>query len=303
MPNPATAEISRASLRIRLARLRSHFWRFQTLSLANRLFANTEQPFLLTRRLFGQLACVDVSRGNPQRLLYLEGERFLAERNLLRRFLRPGQRVVDVGANIGYYLLLFEKLIGPGGSVLCFEPEPENLTELERNVRVNRYANVRVFPAAVGAEDGETALRAGINGTVAEDGTGDFTVPLLRLDSALDDRVDFMKIDVEGYEGHVLAGARRILDRDRPALFVEIHPGFLAPPTTVDGLFAELRKTHDAIELWEIASPGGILGKIQARYLGRGARRIRDTESLLAECRAGRRQEPFWAVAPGSQPR
>jgi FkbM family methyltransferase len=283
-------------MRLLLGRLRAFLWRFHTLPLAERLFAGVAAPHVLERSLFGLRLRVDVARGNPQRLLYLEGERFMPEREVVRRLLRPGLRAVDVGANIGYYLLLIESAVGPGGAVACFEPEPENLRELRRNVAANRLENVRVFAAAVGSADGQVAMRVGINAAVAGETGGDFTVPLLRLDSALDGPVDFIKIDVEGYEGHVLAGARRLLREHRPVLLVEIHPGFLAPPSTVDGILAELSEIQTRIELLEIAPQRSFGEKVRARYLGRPVRRIPDREALLADCRAGRREEPFWAV-------
>jgi FkbM family methyltransferase len=283
-------------MRLLLGRLRTSLWRFHTLPLADRLFAGVASPHVLERSLFGLRLRVDVARGNPQRLLYLEGERFMPEREVVRRLLRPGMRAVDVGANVGYYLLLIESAVGPGGSVACFEPEPENLRELARNVEANRLENVRVFAVAVGAEDGRVSMRVGINAAVAGEAGGDFTVPLLRLDSALEGPVDFVKIDVEGYEGHVLAGARRLLREHRPTLLVEIHPGFLASPWTVDGILAELREVQPRIELLEISPQRSFGEKVRARYLGRPVRPVPDPEGLLADCRAGRREEPFWAV-------
>jgi FkbM family methyltransferase len=211
-------------------------------------------------------------------------------------------RAVDVGANIGYYLLLIESLVGPSGAIACFEPEPENLRELERNVAANAFGNVQVFAAAVGAGEGSVAMRIGINAAIAGSAgeEGDFVVPLVSLDSALSGPIDFLKIDVEGYEGEVLAGARRLLREHRPILFVEIHPGFLAPPHTVDGILAGLREIQPRIELLEISPQGSFGEKARARYLGRPVRRISDPETLLADCRAGRREEPFWAVCTPS---
>ncbi|HEV7517126.1 MAG TPA: FkbM family methyltransferase, partial [Thermoanaerobaculia bacterium] len=143
-----TAPAPAGSFQLRLARLRAAFWRFRTLELSHRLFADTSRPTLFERPFFGYRLLVDVSRSNAQRLLYLDGERFMAERFLLRRLLRPGFKAVDVGANIGYYLLFMARLIGERGSISCFEPEPENLAELTRNIRRNGLDNVRVFPLA-----------------------------------------------------------------------------------------------------------------------------------------------------------
>ncbi|HEX9945109.1 MAG TPA: FkbM family methyltransferase [Thermoanaerobaculia bacterium] len=284
------------SLRLRLGRLRAFLWRFHTLPLAHRLFDGTAGPRVLKRPFCGFDLHVDVSRSNPQQLLYLEGERFVPERTLLRGLLRSGMRAVDVGANIGYYLLLLESAVGAGGSVACFEPEPENLRELERNIRANRLENVQVFAAAVGAEDSRISMRTGINAAVAGTGEGEFTAPLTRLDSALTSPVDFVKIDVEGYEGHVLEGARRILRDDQPALFVEIHPGFLSAPYTVDQILGLLAEHYASVRLFEISPQAGFLEKLKARYLRQAVRPVPDREALLASCRAGRREEPFWAV-------
>jgi len=104
-----------------------------------------------------------------------------------------------------------------------------NLIELNRNVAANRLDNVEVIAKAVGDEDGIASLHSGLNSGIALDGEGDFTTPICCLDTALTSPVDFIKIDVEGYEGHVLHGAQRTLRRYHPTLFVEIHPALIAP--------------------------------------------------------------------------
>jgi FkbM family methyltransferase len=266
------------------------------LALAHRLFDATASPYVLKRPFCGFELLLDVSRSNAQRLLFLEGERFVGERRLLRSLLRPGLRMADVGANIGYYLLLAEGAVGPSGTIACFEPEPDNVAELRRNIAANRLQNVQVFPVAVGDTEGTVSLRSGINSGVAADGSGDLTVSMCRLDDALASPVDFVKIDVEGFEGQVLAGARRLLRDDRPVLFVEIHPGFLAAPYTVDGILGLLAEHYPKVQLFEIAPQVGLLAKLKARYLGMGIRQVPDRESLLADCLGGRREEPFWAV-------
>ncbi len=282
--------------RLAWARARAFAWRFHTLQLAERLFTPLSGPAVARRRFCGYQLHLDVSRSSAQRLLLLEGERFVGERRLVRSLLAPGMRVADVGANIGYYLLLIESVVGPSGHVTCFEPEPRNLCELRRNVRANGLANVEVVAAAAGDGDGTVALRAGINALVVEDGAGDHRVPLVRLDSALTGAVDFLKIDVEGYEGQVLAGARRILAEQRPTLWLEVHPELLAAPHTVDEIWQVLAAHYPAPELFEIAPEAGPWAKIAGRYLGRGVRRVPDPGGLLAACRDRCRTQPFWAV-------
>jgi FkbM family methyltransferase len=282
--------------RARLGRWFSCCFRFRTLALSERLFAGAVQPSVLRRPLFGYELHADVSRASVQRLLWLEGERFIDERGLVRGLLAPGMHAADVGANIGYYLLLIESAVGPAGRVTCFEPDAENLRELRRNLEANRLSNVEVVAAAVGARDGAVSLRAGLNAAVAAAHPGAPTVPLVRLDSALPARVDFLKIDVEGYEGQVLEGARRLLSTDRPNLFLEVHPGMLAPPHTVDGILGALAEHYPRPELFEIAPQAGLGAKVRGRYLGQAVRRIGDVAALLTACRGGQRSNPFWVV-------
>jgi FkbM family methyltransferase len=289
-----------APLRARIAQLRAFVWRFHTLPLAARMFADTGRPLILRRTFFGYPLHVEVSRSNLQRLLFLDGERYISERKLVRGLLAPGMRVADVGANIGYYLLLIESVVGAAGSVVCVEPEAANLRELRRNIAANGFTNVKVVAAAAGAEDGAVSLRSGINAAIVGAGAGDQEVQLVRLDSALAGPVDFLKIDVEGYEGQVLAGAQRVLAEHRPTLFLEVHPGMLAPPYTVGGILDLITGYYPAPQLFEIAPQTGLAAKLAVRYLGRQVRRLTDAAGLLAECQAGRRTEPFWMVCRGA---
>jgi hypothetical protein len=104
--------------------------RFSTLPRAQRLFHDIEPGTLLERGLFGHRFVCDVSRTGPQKLLYLIAERYVPEASLVRSFLAPGMNVVDVGANIGYYTLMFAQVVGPEGRIITIEPSPENLPEL-----------------------------------------------------------------------------------------------------------------------------------------------------------------------------
>jgi FkbM family methyltransferase len=296
-------EEQKIPLQARLGQLRAYLFRFRTLDLAGRLFGSAPHPLVLGRPFCGYRLLVDVSRSNAQRLLFLEGERFLAERFLLRRLLRPGMRVVDVGANIGYYLLFLARAVGSEGALCCLEPEPENLAELERNLRHNRIGNARILPFAAGSEDSEVSLHPGINGKVADDGSGSLTVPLRRLDSVLDGPVELIKIDVEGYEGHVLAGAERLLREHHPVLFIEVHPAFLAPPTSLDEIFDRLATHYAGVQAYTHSAPGRFLEKLVTRYwLGAGVARVKDLPGFLAACREGLWTEPFWVVCDTRKP-
>jgi len=290
----------RVPLRFRAARVLSAFWRFRTLPRARRIFRDITAPCLVARPFFGYRLCLDVSRSDAHRLLYLEGERFIAERRLLSRLVRPGMRVVDVGANIGYYMLMFERFVGPAGSIVCIEPSPPNVEELERNVSANGLSNVSVHRVAVGGEEGMTGLRDGINSGVTDGEDAAYEVPLRTLDSLLDEGVDFLKIDVEGYEAAVLQGAQQVLARDRPALFVEFHPHLVTRfGSSLEEVLDTIRPHYGQVACYELSPPGrgGALRTLAVRYLVRDpVERIGSLEALARECAEGRRRT-FWIVA------
>ena len=283
--------------------LRFAFWvhRFRGLPRAERAFSGVTAPCLLRRPLFGLRFAADVSRTPTHRLLYLEGERFIGERFLLSRLVPKGGTIVDVGANIGYYLLLFEKLAGPTGSVVAIEPSAENLPELKRNIAENGFRNVELHEVAVGASRGTVGFRSGINGGIAEATAAAYQVPLLPLDEIVGARrVDFLKIDVEGGEGRVLAGGRSLVRRWHPVVFMEVHPHMLgAYGDTARGVVERLRAEYESVELYEnVEDKISPCGKFAVRYLGRDpVRRIADPEAFLASMDAAPPVCTFWAVA------
>ena len=133
---------------------------------------------------------------------------------VLKRWLRPGDNFVDVGANIGALTIVGSKLVGPRGRVFSLEPHPRTIKYLRGNLRFNRAGNVEVIHAAAGEKEGDILLtdkRADDQNSIS---TAGVNVPLRTLDSVLPDmRVRLLKIDVEGFELIVLKGATRILQQ------------------------------------------------------------------------------------------
>ncbi|RBQ19706.1 hypothetical protein DP939_13335 [Spongiactinospora rosea] len=150
-----------------------------------------------------------------------------------------GGMILDVGANIGVYACAGAAHLPPHGRLTAFEPVPENLGYLRRNIEANDLAGrVTVEPMAVGAEEGELTLHlsgeqsgkhsasAANAGTAPDAPGGTVTVPMTSIDAYLagrDERPDIIKIDVEGYEGFVLRGAAATL-AGLPTLLFEVHP-------------------------------------------------------------------------------
>ncbi len=160
----------------------------------------------------------------------------------MARRLREGMRVVDVGANHGYYTAMFADLVGSAGRVAAIEPGPRTASLLRRTVAVNGFEDrVSVFEVAATEFDSVSLILASPfhepkNARIVSDDQAGMpdtvTVTGARLDALLHDwpRVDFIKIDVEGAEEAVLAGAWPILRRDRPGLLLEFNAGRCRDP-------------------------------------------------------------------------
>jgi FkbM family methyltransferase len=145
----------------------------------------------------------------------------------LDRFLRSGMNVLDVGANVGAYTLAIARSVGPQGLVVAVEPDEVNVAYLRRNVEANRLTNVRIEAVAAGAECGSIGfVRSDSNCGGHRVGLGsDCSVPLVTLDALVATHrlpsVDFVKMDIEGFEHEALRGLRAMLDAHDPVLLVE----------------------------------------------------------------------------------
>ena len=139
------------------------------------------------------------------------------ELNFFRSVLRPGDTVLDIGANFGLYAILAARLVGREGRVLAFEPDPANLRYLRLNMLLNRQPRIEVLPVALGDEEGETeficvsqgaysALKvAEVPGDTSAIRVRQATLDAIAASEQLNS-VDFIKMDVEGAELLVLQG-------------------------------------------------------------------------------------------------
>jgi len=193
---------------------------------------------------------------------------------------RPGDCVLDIGANVGDWTLPMALRVGRQGRVIAFEPVPYLAETVAKTARVNRHDWVEVLPLALGSTDGTAEFsveRGNSGGSRLGRMSGDFshiTVKTARLDTLVSarpdiERIDFVKIDVEGFEVQVLEGARETLARFRPPLLIE--SGFES---------AEQRRSiHDLLTMLDYAVigaavPGGLIEISWSNY--------RDNEEVLA---------------------
>lgn len=156
---------------------------------------------------------------------------------LFMREIRPGDTVLDIGANIGYFTLLAARLAGAAGRVIAFEPDPANFRILKMNVEKNGYANVTLVDKAVSDRTGNARLylsatnRGDHRLTDPKDGRKSVAVGTVALDSflkKLDRKVQFIKMDIQGAEAAALAGMKGLIRSNRGLkLVVEFEPGNL----------------------------------------------------------------------------
>jgi FkbM family methyltransferase len=162
---------------------------------------------------------------------------------VFERFCRPGMTVVDVGANLGLYTLLASKLVGPAGRVVAIEPSSENCRLILLSVDTNRAENVELLPLALDRGRGWSNLSGhfGSNGGLVSGDASSLAsgwseiVPTFALDDLVQGPVDFLKIDVEGAEGRVVAGAQRILETLRPVVATELSLEMLPRVSGISG--------------------------------------------------------------------
>ncbi|MBT4224272.1 MAG: FkbM family methyltransferase [Opitutae bacterium] len=154
---------------------------------------------------------------------------------------RPGYIVVDGGANIGDYTQIFSRIVGASGQVLSFELAPPTLEKLKSNIQSWRLLNVKTFSCALSNKNEQAIIQlpGGVSGYASlsshTEAWGDspvesFNVETCRLDDFAQfsfDRLDFMKLDLEGAEPLAVEGASSILSRFLPSLHVEFSPLFM----------------------------------------------------------------------------
>lgn len=174
------------------------------------------------------------------------------ERAFIASVVRPGDTVVDIGANVGAYTTFFASLVGPGGRVHALEPEPENFRRLRGATA--RAPHVQAHQLAASNVSGECVLyksaSLNVDHHTYDDGVEKrerVVIPCTRLDDLIKpgERVDFIKMDIQGAEGFALAGAQRVLEENRGVTMLfeywpyAIRSSGFEPRGLLDGLRAQ----------------------------------------------------------------
>lgn len=199
---------------------------------ANRLLRSRHQ---IVKDIQGHKMMIDMSLGGIHKSLYLHGHRELLSSSIFSKIIPKGARVVDVGANIGYYVLIEAR---KAQKIYAFEPEPRNAELLRKNLSLNSYQDrVEVYQCAVSDRMGSALLYISdlpnqhrLLNKFDTQRDKDIEVETITLDEFLKDKeVDVVRMDLEGAEWLVIQGMKDVLRRtNKPLiLFLEVHPALI----------------------------------------------------------------------------
>jgi len=172
-------------------------------------------------------------------------------RGYMAKYIRKNSQVVDVGAHIGTHTVYFSTLVGERGQVYAFEPQLKIFLELNANLLANRANNVKTFRYALGDKMGRIEMNKSEieneGGTAV--GHGGDRADQITLDSLKLNNVSFIKIDVEGYEDHVLDGAVKTITQNKPVILCEIQ-GHVSPENATSADKARIKQTLGKFKAW-----------------------------------------------------
>ncbi len=171
---------------------------------------------------------------SPERKIYLNTYDVVTV-SLLRKLLRPGDVYVDAGANLGLFVLIASRIVGPTGKVYAFEPMPRTLSRLCEHIALSAAGdNIEVIPKGCWSQAGSATLYGFSDGHHGETSMAKLstksvgtqvTIETVRIDEVVRPPVKVLKVDVEGAEWGALRGAQKLLESERPPhLLIELNP-------------------------------------------------------------------------------
>lgn len=163
-----------------------------------------------------------------------QGDWFEDEIKFLRMLLKPGMKVLDIGANFGVYSLAIAKVVGSSGAVWAFEPASNTASHLRRSIAENGFEHVHVIEKGLSDHQGEATFHLSSNSELnslqaVDSSVATETVQLTTLTETAKDfqwpDIDFIKLDAEGEEGSIVDASQGVLDKMSPLVMFELKHG------------------------------------------------------------------------------
>lgn len=230
----------------------------------------------IKKKIYDYEMYLDMHDPGISRTLLLFGKRELEHKIILQNVLKPDMRVLDIGANIGYYAIMESKLVGPNGKVIAVEPSPNNISLLKRNLNLNNCHNVDVYEAAISDVNDEReffiANSSNLN-TFHNTGSGihDLTGETIKVKTKTviemmktTGTVDLIRMDVEGHEVEVIRG-----------MLPAIQNGEIAPMIIFETHITRYNEDHDMKKILQELFNCGYRVQYLASNAESGTERIR----------------------------
>jgi FkbM family methyltransferase len=208
--------------------LRRAFFRGQD-RIFNYLFTNHKfkKESIVVKPIEGNFnVCCDTSTWIGSKIVYT-GDYEPELKKIFKSIIKKGDHVLDVGANIGFHTLYFAQLVGNKGTVTSFEPVPRNYEALNININLNNYSNINTFNVALSNKKEQIAIDIDLKSTnpgaynlFSKGGQTQINCEI-GDEVIVNQKIDFIKIDVEGYESFVIDGLLETIKRNKPKIIFE----------------------------------------------------------------------------------
>jgi FkbM family methyltransferase len=193
---------------------------------------------------------------------------FSEEKDKIKNYIKQGDIVVDVGGNLGFFVLILDELVGKEGKIYTVEPSSLLREKLATTIRNNQIENTTILNFALGESEGKTIIhynpkQSGLTSIVNEfdndSVSEEITITTLdKFSGNFPGRVSFLKIDTEGYEPKVLKGAKSFIEKHRPTIYIELGGDYQNSSVEALNILKELNYSCEAenVDLSEV--PAGI---------------------------------------------
>lgn len=223
------------------------------------LLSGNERPWPVLNfkmMLCARKAGFDLKGKSIHKQLILNRVRERKSTEIMNTFLRPDDVILELGANIGYYVLIEAKRLSDRGFIYAVEPDPENFELLKRNVTLNHLTNIELNALAMSSHKGTAKLYQGtacnLHSLINYDDSAAATyieVQTDTVDDFLANRrpITFIRMDIEGYETEIIKTmATTLRSPSLERLFIEIHP-HLVDPKEMKSFLVVLQNHHFGI--------------------------------------------------------